>query len=267
MSRARAFTLMEVMLALALITLLMLGMITLLWGVSDSRERIMREARRAQALGGVIERLESDLLACIAGDSALGAGVKGDATSLTVLSRGVWLSGPDAARRATPEEIEAGAGAQQPTDLIGARYELIGGGAAAVAPGGAGEGEAGTASDAAEERAARGLRIVRWPAGPGMDGRPGGTPGAIAEDVEEVRFRYFDGSAWRDRFDSLEAAGLPAAIEIAIWARRGGGERGATADRNAPVEDEATGEPRRGAPDRVRVIAIPDGGLSAGGAA
>lgn len=49
-----------------------------------------------------------------------------------------------------------------------------------------------------------------------------------------VRLRYFDGRAWRDQ---LDASVLPRAVEVALWQRS-----------------------QTGRPDRVRVLAVPDGG-------
>jgi type II secretory pathway pseudopilin PulG len=35
----------------------------------------------------------------------------------------------------------------------------------------------------------------------------------------DVRFRYHDGTAWRETFNSLQAGRLPKAIEVAVWFR------------------------------------------------
>lgn len=238
----RGFTLIEVMLALALLVLLVAGVIALQWSIGDSRQRIIESARRSQEVGVLLERLEADLLTSIAGDDALGAGIKGDGSSLTVLARGVWLSGPSAADRATPEQIGAGLGKRPASDLVETRVALA-----------AGE-----------------LRLSRKMAGPGADVLLPAIEGAISADIEALRMRYFDGATWLDSFDSLEAGGLPAAVEIAVWWKHG--SEPSVAVRTEGEADTANADgaalkpvlPER-APDRVRVIAVPEGGVAGAG--
>ncbi len=78
---------------------------------------------------------------------------------------------------------------------------------------------------------------------------------SVAEGVRRLRFRYFDGRAWRAEFDSEKEDGFPAAVEVAVWAgaRAGPTASGTTGDAGAP----------RGEPDRVRTIVIPDGPTAA----
>jgi hypothetical protein len=38
----------------------------------------------------------------------------------------------------------------------------------------------------------------------------------VAEEVQTIRFRYFDGSQWLDQWDSVAMRRLPRAIEIII---------------------------------------------------
>jgi hypothetical protein len=100
--KRRAFTLLEMVLGLALVAALLGAMIGFVWNLLDRRETLVRGARDVQAGCAIVERMESDLVAGLAGDGGMGAGVVGDATKLKLLSRGVWLAveGSDAARAA-----------------------------------------------------------------------------------------------------------------------------------------------------------------------
>jgi prepilin-type N-terminal cleavage/methylation domain-containing protein len=226
----RGFTLLEVIIALALIVLLLAGVFSFQWTLADSRSRLLEDVRESQAVEGMMERLENDLLSAIAGDAGLGAGVVGDAGSISVLSRGVWLAGPEEARRwSTDSSGPTGSpiGKATPGDLMGCRYRFVKDDAAATAR----------------------LTVSRWLVEAGLDAPA--EEALVTDRAELVRLRYFDGGAWRDSFSSLEAGGLPAAVEVAVWMRRQGATAG---DGNPPL-------PQR-APDRVRVIAVPDGGVA-----
>jgi hypothetical protein len=89
--------------------------------------------------------------------------------------------------------------------------------------------------------------------------------------------RYHDGRGWSDSFDSDEVGALPVAIEVALWFHRwdwepasgsateaGGFDADAMAlddpaEEQTNADEEGIGVTRE--PDRVRVIAIPDGGV------
>lgn len=105
----------------------------------------------------------------------------------------------------------------------------------------------------------------------------------IIEGVGLVRFRYFDQGQWVTRFDSAQAGRLPAAIEVSVWfvsppdldtdtldesewsipAEESGFGAALLSDEptrvaaGADANEMLTGRPAN--PDRVRVIAIPDG--------
>ncbi|MFO0827951.1 MAG: hypothetical protein U0572_07340 [Phycisphaerales bacterium] len=81
-------------------------------------------------------------------------------------------------------------------------------------------------------------------------------PSELPGDIYDVRFRYFDGRAWVDNFDSGELGRLPAAVEVSVWFEE---PRGAPVARERPETDDdvAASEPEA-PPDRRRVIAIPD---------
>jgi hypothetical protein len=194
-----------------------------------TRRRAIDIAQRQRATLVVIDRIERDLAACLVGDSRHGAGVRGDATSLSILSRGLPLA----------------SGAVF-GDLQRSDYRFT-----------AGAGR---------------LEARRGPAAVGRTAPY--TP--LADGIFRVRFRFHDGRGWRDRYDSLEADALPVAVEVAVWYAPWPGEGEPEVPLGAePIErvtfDESEGfdelafaassdldvfdEP---APDRVRIIAVPD---------
>jgi hypothetical protein len=91
------------------------------------------------------------------------------------------------------------------------------------------------------------LKARRW---------EGGTSAPELEEVsgglKRVRFRFYDGGAWQNSFDSLSQNGLPAAVEVALWF---GETVKPDADKPAPEEKETSAA----APDRIRTIIIADG--------
>lgn len=44
-----------------------------------------------------------------------------------------------------------------------------------------------------------------------------GTADLIAREVVQVQFRYFDGTDWRDAWDSVTENGFPSAVEVTVW--------------------------------------------------
>jgi prepilin-type N-terminal cleavage/methylation domain-containing protein len=81
---------------------------------------------------------------------------------------------------------------------------------------------------------------------------------ALPGSIERLRFRYFDGQAWTDEFDSLSKGQLPVAVEIALWLRP---RAAASTPVERPEFDEVDdteagdGDPL---PDRLRIVTIPD---------
>ena len=213
------------------------------WDTLSARQRIIDETARRRAAATLIERLERDLMTCIVGDRAVGAGVKGDETSLRILTRSVPV-----------RLAEQGASSGDAfCDLEFAEYRFDG-------PGG------GILAGRTLARAGRTPRTDLF---------------ALGGEIHKVRFRYHDGDGWRETFDSLGADRLPGAIEVAIWYDAWPGEEsddgfaseGAepielpqrlTYDETAGFDEEAyaelsdmdlTDEPP---PDRIRVIIVPD---------
>ena len=224
-SGARAFTLMEVMLAIALILVLSGAVYGFLWNLLGQRERVAVAVADSQAAGVIIERLEADLMGAVASGRG-GAGIVGDGSSLKVLSRCVTV--PMAA---------------------GARLGDLAG------------------SEIAFNRFTGVVRARRI----GPDGTAAEWED-VSDHVQRLRLRYFDGRRWRATFDSAAGAELPAAIEVALWF----GEPLERAETEEELAAAGAGPPPSGAgadgaeeavphvvptwaPDRVRVIVVPDG--------
>ncbi|MFN0132317.1 MAG: prepilin-type N-terminal cleavage/methylation domain-containing protein [Phycisphaerales bacterium] len=243
----RGYTLMEVLLAIGLIAMLAGAANAFFWQLLGARSRLVGSAQGEAAIAALLNRLEDDLTSAIAGDAKLGAGIRGDAGSIRVLSRGRWL--------------DAGANVA-PTDLVSAEYSF---------------------SEEAGELRARRWAVLVATSEPALE--------TVAVDVRMIRFRYFDGREWRDSFDSTRE--LPAAIEVSVWLgpplpsddaapadfdtkvaesefeeSRGNpsdqrGDRPDPASASRQPHDQVELDERLGAPDRVRVIVVPDGPGSA----
>ena len=87
--KRRAFTLLEVLIAIALALILGATMFVFLQDMLATRGRTLEHAARQRAAATLIERVEGDLAACLVGDSRNGSGIAGDATHLRILTRGV----------------------------------------------------------------------------------------------------------------------------------------------------------------------------------
>lgn len=252
MMKRRAFTLLEVVLALSLAILLLGSSMTFLWELADRRATLARGSRDLHAGAILIERLESDLSAGLVGDPGIGAGIVGTANKLRLLTRGVWLA---------PEQGGA-SGGEGEGDLQATEYEF----------------------DPTAGRITGRRSVVK----PGGGGGASGAMEVISDRVERVRFRYFDGKEWVESFDSLTKGELPVAIEVAVWfaalkhetappmqdaaavapkPKPGveGSESAEAGDENSASVDMEDGasERRWPAPDRLRVIIVPDGPVSA----
>ncbi len=206
--RRRGFTLLEVLIATGLILALFGSMFTFLFDLLSVRERALDHAAKQLAATTLIERVEADLMSCLVGDDARGAGIEGNATRLKILTRAVAGS---LARRGVNDPAVFG-------DLQSAEYRFDDpSGHIEIARGPAG-GQARArpaAREAARGAASTDARNAREPNGDRME--TGGTFMSVGGPVFLVRFRYHDGSGWRDSFDSLAADRLPVAVEVAVW--------------------------------------------------
>jgi len=233
------FTLLEVLLAIAMIGALLGSMFAFMHEFLQSRSRALDYTARQRAAATLIDRVESDLIACIVGDERLGAGIDGDASRLAILSRGVatYLAGGG---------IDAGVLG----DLQQSEYRC--------------------------QESTRLIEVRRGTPRPGL--RSMADDFVSIGPAYKVRFRYHDGDGWSDSFDSLAHNHLPAAVEVAVWYHPWPGDRqtpvsgdalGAESDRRTfdttggcddaafarSSDMDSFDEPR---PDRFRVIVIPD---------
>jgi type II secretory pathway pseudopilin PulG len=103
----RAFTLIETLLALALLVGLLGAVMGFIWKLGGDRVRLGEHVRQGDVVAVVLERLESDLLAVIAGHPAHGAGLVGDDHSIRVLTRGVWLAANADEAEHWPSDLQA----------------------------------------------------------------------------------------------------------------------------------------------------------------
>ena len=240
----RAFTLVEVLVAIALVLALVGTMFGFLYDMLSSRRRALTFADNHSAAATLLERIEADLMCSLVGDSVSGAGIEGDEVRLSILTRGVAAS-------------LAERGAADPTvfgDLQVAEYRF------------------------SPQR--RRLEARRQPRG---ERNGGGTAFSfLGGELYKVRFRYHDGTAWRESFDTLDAGRLPTAIEVAVWfdaplmeqmmsqalpgQTEPAGSGRLTFDDTGGFDDRAYAElsdldlEAQFPPDRIRVIVIPDAG-------
>jgi hypothetical protein len=237
--KRRAFSLLEVLVAIALMIALFGSMFAFMFDMLSARRRALEYAGMQRAAVTLIDRLESDLMSCVVGDRVYGAGVEGDNDSLRILTRGVAAH-------------LAGQGMDDP-EVFGDLQEV-------------------------EYRFDEGLGLIEARRVPAGDrGAGDGDFAPLGGAVSKIRFRYHDSTIWRDSFDSLAHDGLPAAVEVAVWFHPWPGEerdepgdlgfempQRLTFDETAGFDEaayaresdlEVFDEPR---PDRIRVIVIPD---------
>ncbi|MCA9298692.1 MAG: prepilin-type N-terminal cleavage/methylation domain-containing protein, partial [Phycisphaerales bacterium] len=84
----RAFSLLEIMIAIAVLVMLAIAMSTFLRMLTDRREVVLALAHQQRAATNVIEHLEQDLFRTVA-RARDEAGIRGTPESIVVHSRGV----------------------------------------------------------------------------------------------------------------------------------------------------------------------------------
>lgn len=247
------FTLLELLIAIALLGLLSASVFAFMWHLFDREERTLVLARRTQTATVLFDRIERDLLTAVTA-TAEGPGIVGDDHGITIAHRAVFVGGqnsPHTDLQRTTIHFDR------------ARHELTL-----------------VREDAFEQSEPEGDG-TRPEAVPGP--RQSELDGVLAMDIRAVRFRYHDGRTWRSSFTSSRK--LPVAVEVAIWFDRGTqdedtddraappgfapddfdpvGEFGSEFDPDlefdramlGPTEEEGTPTTE---PDRLRVIVIPD---------
>lgn len=95
--RGRAMTLLEVMFALAILVVLSVGVGAFYFEMTARRDRLVLMATQQRDVSLYFDRVEGALLSALAVTTDGSAGVKGDATSLTVATRAVQPSLDEAA--------------------------------------------------------------------------------------------------------------------------------------------------------------------------
>lgn len=91
----RGFTLLEVIVTVAIVAVLAGGMLAFLNDVNARQRFLGEESQRARGVSAFFEALENDLATTAAFDPVHGAGLRGDETRLRVLSRGVGVGGAE----------------------------------------------------------------------------------------------------------------------------------------------------------------------------
>ncbi len=232
------FTLLEVLIGIALLTALLGAMFAFLFHLLSARRRALDHVATQLAATTLIDRAEQDLMSSVVGDPFHGAGVEGDNSSLRVLTRGVAAY---LASRGAGDPAALG-------DLQIAEYRF--------------------------DEGARQIEARRTPAGDRRGEPEAYAP--LGGAVYKVRFRYHDTTAWRDTYDSLAEDRLPLAVEIAVWFYPWPGA-GETVDDDPPDRPQRLTFDASGAfdeveyarrseaelfdeplPDRIRVILVPD---------
>ncbi len=165
MNARRGFTLIEVLVGIAIggALLAALGVFTL--NLTDTRARLAEMTARVDSAEVVFSALDRAIATAIVEDASLGAGVSGNESALRVVRSAVGLGGEREALFAETGVVEV-----------------------RLAPG------------------AQRIEIVR-------DGRTA----ALPAPVRAMRIRYLGERGWSDAFDSGEAGGFPAGIEVSIW--------------------------------------------------
>jgi len=214
----RGFTLIEVLIAVALLSLLTGSMFAFLVNLARTRDRTLSVSRVESGATLFLDRLEDDLGACIAGDASFGPGVRGTADSIEVLRRLVTVEGAEV----DPARAVLGVYRHDPV--------------------------------------ARTIETIDPDTGEGE---------VLGTGVVRLAMRYHDGSQWLDSFDSSRS-GLPVAVEVSLWL----GDPAAPGETTDAIPEfgalEAPMQPELGEtspeslhPDRVRIIAVPDGPVAA----
>lgn len=89
------FTLLEVLVAIALLAVLLSSVYAFIWNLFDRQTRTLDEAAESQAATMIFDRLEADLMSAVA-SAGDGAGVSGDRFGVVIAHRAVLPGSPSA---------------------------------------------------------------------------------------------------------------------------------------------------------------------------
>lgn len=235
----RGLTLIEVLIAIALVVALVGGMYGFLFELLDTRAQTVEIGRRHEAAMLLVDRLEQDLLGAVAASGGGAAGVSGDEHSITLLTRGVPVfaaAGAPAAALADLEQAEY----RFRGDTIEARRGVVG------APG---------ASTSFESFGAT-VHEVRFRYHDGGDWREsfntlraGRLPAAVEVSIWFEPWEEEDAAADDALDEDLDEPWMDDAMPDEIAAEMEAFDREIAAERDAML---------RPPPDRRRVIVVPD---------
>ncbi len=236
----RAFTLLEVLVALAVLAMLSGAVVGLLSAVVDGRARVSARAERTAAVDRVMRAIEDDVVNAVAWAGARGSGLRVEPGSLSVVrpvagAAGLASGGPPKGWRATSVRWDAASGA------------LVSGERGA---GGEGAGSARVVLPGVAAFRVRCLDGRAW-----QESFDSGALGRLPRAVEVA--------IW------LTPAGLADAARVRADAaneRDAAGDAADTADTADAVDAADAADAMERPADRRRVIAVPDGGEGEGGA-
>ncbi len=163
----RGLTLLETLVAIAILGGLLFVAASLVRDLGDSRRRTQDRMQRVEGATLALDALASRLAVATVSDAAGGSGIVGDSTRLRATGSGV--------------SVRRLAGGHTLSPLV--------------------------------DRSTIELRLDDTGLVIDEDGEDSST---IVPDLKVVRFRYHDGSTWRDEWDSA-LDGLPVAVEARLW--------------------------------------------------
>lgn len=176
---ARGFTLLELLVALAILALLSVLGYRAVASLTDSEVRLSEETQRWRALDALFVRIEADLREAVPRDARMGGGVAA-----------AWIGVTDDAGNALLEFSRAGPEFAADVGSAGQRLSY---------------------------RLNRGsVEVLYWPY---LDNAPGTVPTAysLAGDVARFRVAYLDSNgAWRDRWPVTGDSTMPRAVRVEL---------------------------------------------------
>lgn len=172
------FTLIEVLVALALTLLLSFAVLSFFRDLALHRSQIAERVEQERAAQALIDNLSRELTCAIVGMDRSAPGLVGDEQRITILGRSVAV-----------EQVMPGQG--RLGDLTELEFEF----------------------DPEKSQLRGGRRLV----GSANANKRQDELKIISGELGWVRFRYLDEGRWRYEYNSADRQSLPAAVEVAIW--------------------------------------------------